>query len=222
MQTKTTLPYDKISDATAPYMSSTEVEYLTEKYGQAQVILEYGSGGSTRIAAQMPGKLVYSVESDQKWALDLQREIDASNPQSAITLYPVDIGQVGPWGRPVDDSKWRSYHRYPMAIWDERFFRHPDLVLIDGRMRCACFVTTMMRITRPVTVLFDDYGARPMYRRLEQLIEPTRVINTMAHFELVPDMIQKSDWSFVMEQFSLISLLDGRGETFYALDDPLS
>ncbi|EPX78549.1 hypothetical protein thalar_02341 [Litoreibacter arenae DSM 19593] len=36
--------------------------------------MEYGSGGTTRLAAQMPGKLIFSVESDLMWALDLQAD----------------------------------------------------------------------------------------------------------------------------------------------------
>jgi hypothetical protein len=40
-------------------------ELVRETYAQAQVILEYGSGGSTVLASEMAGKTVFSVESDK-------------------------------------------------------------------------------------------------------------------------------------------------------------
>ena len=36
-------------------------------YEKAKVILEFGSGGSTVMASEMPGKTIYSVESSRVW-----------------------------------------------------------------------------------------------------------------------------------------------------------
>lgn len=214
------MAYGKIQEPGAPYLSTDEAEYLNETYRTARVILEYGSGGSTRIAAQMPGKLVFTVESDLKWALELEAEIEAAGPVSPVTIYPVDIGPVGPWGRPRDATHWRKYQRYPLAIWDEPFFRHPDLILIDGRMRCACLVHAMLRIEKPVTVLFDDYGARKQYQRVSRLIEPVHQVGTMAHFEIKPDSIPKAEMGFAIRQFFLGSI-HGGGEPFYDIENLL-
>lgn len=214
------MAHGKISAPSLPYMSAEETAFLTEMYRTPRVILEYGSGGSTRIASQMPGKLIFSVESDLKWALKQQAEIDASNPASSVLVYPVDIGPVGPWGRPLSEENWRKFQRYPTAIWDEPFFRHPDLILIDGRMRCACLVTAMMLIEKPVTVLFDDYGARDLYQKIEQLIKPKQIIGTLGHFELEPDQLQKKDLSFAISQF-FIGSIHGTGEAFYNDDNLL-
>ena len=199
-------------------MSVDEAAFLTETYRDARVILEYGSGGSTRVASQMPGKLIITVESDLQWALDLEKEIQASNPVSRVIFYPVDIGEVGPWGRPLSEKEWRKFHRYPLAIWDEPFFRHPDVVLIDGRMRVACLATVMMRIERPVTVLFDDYGVRNLYHAIERLVKPKQLIGTLAHFELEPDMVRKEDIGFLISQFSVGSI-HGTSEKFYEPDE---
>lgn len=158
-------------------------------YGAARVILEYGSGGSTWFASGLPGKLVFSVESDRAWAQAMQARIDAADLPSPAIVHHVDIGPTGSWGRPVDDRAWARFHRYPAAIWDAAFFRHPDLILIDGRFRPACLAHACLRITRPVRVLFDDYTTRPAYHAVERFAEPVARAGRMAEFRLVPGMI---------------------------------
>jgi hypothetical protein len=171
-----------------PVLSMTEDEAreIRIAYRTARVILEYGSGGSTMVASRLPGKLVFSVESDPNWARQVQLAIDARNLPSPAILYPVDIGPVGLWGRPVDTRDWKKFYDYPSRIWSEPFFRHPDVVLIDGRFRAACLAVTLSRITRPVTVLFDDYARRPAYHVVEDLVGRPRKAGRMAVFEVDP------------------------------------
>ncbi|WP_297772749.1 hypothetical protein [uncultured Roseovarius sp.] len=166
-----------------------EAAYLTSAYKAAQVILEYGSGGSTVLASEMPGKLIFSVESDWLWAIRLQSHIDAQNMPSPATVYHADIGPTGTWGRPLDNTHWAQFHKYPLSIWDEPFFRHPDVVLIDGRFRAACMMTVMTRITQPVTVLFDDYTERRPYHVVEDWVRPRETTGRMAVFDVAPGLL---------------------------------
>ncbi len=62
----------------------------------------------------------------------------------------------------------------------------PDVVLIDGRFRVACFLTVMLRATKPVTVLFDDYHKRPEYHWIEEFGAPVDRARRMARFEVTP------------------------------------
>lgn len=171
-----------------PELTFPEAEgaFVCETYDVAQVILEYGSGGSTIYAARTPGRLIFSVESDLAWARDLQHKVDRGDLPSPPIIYPVDIGPTGDWGRPVDDSNWRKFHHYPTAIWSESFFRHPDVVLIDGRFRPACFVACCLRIKRPTRILFDDYVNRQSYSIVERLLKPSKIIGRLAYFEAEP------------------------------------
>lgn len=189
-------------------LPEAESAYLREAYSQAEVILEYGSGGSTRVGAEMPGKLIYSVESDRKWAIRLQAELDAAGLPSPAIVYHVDIGETGAWGRPRHQADWQKFHRLPTAIWDEPFFRHPDLVLIDGRFRAACFATVCLRITRPVRLLFDDYTSRPLYQIVERIARPVRMIGRMAEFSLEPGMIGPEDIGFAISLFFWVTYAD--------------
>lgn len=201
---------------TTPSMPEAETAHLTMRYGEARVILEYGSGGSTWIASQMPGKLVFSVESDRDYARKLRHEILTGAPKSQVIVQHVDIGPTAAWGRARDESQWRNFHRYPNAIWDQPFFRHPDVILIDGRFRTACLMTAMLRITRPVLVLFDDYGDRPRYRLVERLVRPVRMIGRMAEFALTPGMAKEADLGFMIEQYFQVTT-HGQGKSSYEL-----
>ncbi|MBW6505628.1 MAG: hypothetical protein K0B00_02625 [Rhodobacteraceae bacterium] len=163
-----------------------EAAALARAYGAAGVILEYGSGGSTVLAAEMPGKRVFSVESDKEWLGGMARWFAANPPKAELVLHHADIGPTGPWGKPLDDASFRKWPGYPNSVWDRPDFVHPDVVLVDGRFRAACFATVALRITRPVTVLVDDYIDRPPYHEVETLAPRAEMIGRMARFELAP------------------------------------
>ena len=182
-----------------------EEECLRRHYAGARVILEYGSGGSTLVGASAPGRLVLSVESDPDWAMSLQADIDAAKLPSPALVWHVDIGPTGAWGRPVDGTAWQRFHRYALSIWDQAFFRHPDVVLIDGRFRAACFAAVCLRIAQPVTVLFDDYGERENYHKVEVLARPDEMAGRMAVFRLSPGAVPRERLTDILGMFADVS-----------------
>lgn len=182
-----------------------EAELVRSEYEKANVILEYGSGGSTVLAGSMCGKRIFSVESDKEWAIRLQAHVDSKDLPSPTTISYVNIGPTGEWGRPIDNTFWTEFYNYPLSIWDEPFFRHPDVVLIDGRFRVACMLATIKRITRPVTVLFDDYRDRRPYQLIEQWIEPKEFVGRMAVFKVSPDLIVPNDIKMTIEALSQVT-----------------
>lgn len=177
-----------------------EAMWLRMLYAQAQVILEYGSGGSTLVACEQAEKTVFSVESDADWAAGLQDHLDRRRGKKAnAQIHHVDIGPTQKWGNPVNDRGWRKYHRYPHSVWDRDDFRHPDLVLVDGRFRVGCFLAVMLRITRPVTLLFDDYTDRPQYHAVETYSKPVETRGRMARFDLAPRPFPMEDLTKILE-----------------------
>jgi hypothetical protein len=176
-------------EAGKPAMPAEATAELTEAYQAATVILEYGSGGSTRFAAQLPGKTVFSVESDADFLADLQDWLDLEPRPATVHLHHADIGATGKWGAPTDEASFRKWPSYAQSVWDRPDFRHPDVVLVDGRFRLACMATVLARITRPVVMLVDDYRERPAYHRFESLQKPTRYADRMARFELMPQAL---------------------------------
>lgn len=189
------LPGLPTEDAPAPAVEFQEpqltfpaevAEYVRAIYSDASVILEYGSGGSTLLAGRMPGKTVITVENDLTWAKGMQRWIEQSALPSPPHIHAVDVGPTGAWARPKNAKAWKRFHQYPLQVWDEPFFQAPDVILIDGRFRIACFVTAFLRVRKPTIVLFDDYLDRPHYHVVERLATPSATVGRMARFDLLP------------------------------------
>lgn len=166
-----------------------EAVAVKQAYGNAKCILEYGSGGSTALASELPGKVVFSVESDRQWAANLSEWL-ASRPRPAVVhMHYADIGPTSEWGYPADEAAKDRWPSYATSVWKRRDFQHPDVVLIDGRFRVGCFLTVLLRTRRPIEVLFDDYTDRPQYHVVEELVKPVEIIGRMARFKLKPRWI---------------------------------
>jgi hypothetical protein len=178
-----------------------EAAALEAAYAGAEVILEYGSGGSTALAAAMPGKHVFTVESDAAWARALDAHVQAHRRAETVVVRHVDIGPTHKWGAPKSRRRAPSFPDYPLAIWREPGFRHPDVVLVDGRFRRACFAAVAMKIERPVTLLFDDYRERAQYHEVERLARPSALIGRMARFELAPAPVPKAHLDWIISTF---------------------
>ena len=141
------------------------------------------------MAAEMAGKHVFAVESDPDWLAGMERWFAQNPPRADVTLHFADIGKVKEWGWPVDARSWKKFPGYALSVWDRADFSHPDLVLIDGRFRCGCLLTTLFRITRPIRVLFDDYLSRPRYSEVEDFVRPVETRGRMARFDLAPTAV---------------------------------
>ncbi|WP_226934588.1 hypothetical protein [Pseudogemmobacter faecipullorum] len=166
-------------------MPEAEARAWKAACAEAQVVLEYGSGGSTLVAAEA-GCAVWSVESDRAWAEGMRDWFAAHPSQAPVTIHHADIGPTRDWGHPADESAFRHWPDYALKVWELPGFLHPDLVLIDGRFRLGCFLTIAYRITRPVTLLFDDYLPRRAYHQAEEIAAPIEMIGRMARFEIEP------------------------------------
>jgi hypothetical protein len=178
-----------------------EAAHLRAAFAQARVILEYGSGGTTVIAAQMPEKVVFSVESDPVWQGKMFDYFADHPPAATLHLHHGDIGPTGDWGHPKNDSDFRRWPSYPNSVWERGDFQNPDLVLIDGRFRVACFLTTLFRSTAPVTVLFDDYLDRKFYHAVEDFVRPQAMIGRMAQFYITPMTIPVDRLGWIISRF---------------------
>lgn len=163
-----------------------ERRFLVSYYEAAETILEYGSGGSTVLGAKL-GRRVFSVESDADWSARVAGHVAMFS--DTVHIHHADIGTTGPWGVPMKPREFRKFHRYALSVWDRPDFVEPDLVLIDGRFRASCLVAVMLRATKPVTVLFDDYHRRLYYHGVERLARKEQMVGRMARFTVTPGAI---------------------------------
>lgn len=165
--------------------------------------LEYGSGGSTVLAAKLGVARIFSVECDYDWAENMRAALAREVPEHGhVLLHYSYVGKTGEWARPVSDRAWRHYHRYPTAIWQHPDFEHPELVLIDGRFRPACLLACCLSATRPLRVLFDDYTVRPAYHAVEAVVPLTRTVGRMAQFDIDPARIDRARIAPLMGYFT--------------------
>jgi hypothetical protein len=180
----------------APHMDSEGAAEFERSLKASTYYLEFGSGGSTVMAARL-GKPGVSIEGDPYYLRDVRRKVRTI--PNKLKLIHVDIGRTEEWGYPRDRrpteenvAKWAEYVATPFRKLDGRFF---DLVLIDGRFRAACALTTISEARKrdaKVRILLDDYNdpedPRPHYKVIEQYAPLTRLAGRMAVFDIGPGM----------------------------------
>ncbi|MCW8970916.1 MAG: hypothetical protein OQK23_06625 [Rhodospirillales bacterium] len=179
--------------------------YVEKTYAAAEVIFEYGSGGSTVMAAEMPGKTIVTVESDADWAASMNAVLDGAGILSRPVILHADIGPTGDWGAPVSEEKWRNFPDYSFGLWEHARRRalKPDVILIDGRFRVGCFLAACLNVTRRTTVLFDDYRDRENYHLAGSLFPPERFIDRMAVFTIEPVAVTNDIVPLLVKAFYL-------------------
>lgn len=174
-----------------PLMPPSAVERLERALKVSSCYMEYGSGGSTHLASYLGVPAVISIESDAEWLRALENNLKPT-PKSRHILLHADIGPTVAWGHPADSSGWRNWHEYPLAGWKacRTHFLSPDLILIDGRFRKACFYASLIFGKPGTVVLFDDYGDRVGYHGVEIFCRPTAMHDRMAEF-IIPSFVDK-------------------------------
>jgi hypothetical protein len=152
------------------------------------IYLEFGSGGSTILASKHVKKLV-SVESDGVFKRAVERAIP-QDTRAEIHLLAPYIGVTAEWGTPVfgrpTANRVKRWKKYPSAPWPVLNGEVPDTVLIDGRMRVACALESLLHINRHTRLIVDDYVGRD-YRAIEQFAELIATHGIMAEFRKMAD-----------------------------------
>ena len=182
------------------YVFGRSGDVARDSFLAADLILEYGSGGSTLFAAEH-GKTILTVESDPKWLGDLMAACQARSLPGSVTALLAEIGDTADWGYPENEARWREWPEYALLPWRtcEKGELQPDLVFIDGRFRVACFIAACVFCKRPTRLLFDDFGEREHYHIVRDLFEPVEIIeNRLAVFEIVPGRVSSR---FLLENY---------------------
>ena len=128
---------------------------------------EYGCGLSTEWVLNNTNANILSVDSSKEW-ID---KISSKNVEyeKRLKLQHIDLGKVENWGRPVGYEKSYNFINYFNWIWTQDIL--PDTVLIDGRFRVCCFLTSIKYANENTKILFDDYNNRPYYHVVEKFIK---------------------------------------------------
>lgn len=162
-----TTPLPELPDA--PWMPVRAAARLAALLADSDTYLEYGVGGSTRLAARAGPRTLIGVESDARFLAAAGNVVAQSG--SRISWHPVhvDLGRTGYLGFPTTLRSRHDWGRYALAPWQMGLA--PDLILVDGRFRLACALAAARHAQPGTRVFFDDYLTRPWYWRAARFLD---------------------------------------------------
>lgn len=174
-----------------------EPNFLEEEVKHCTVYGEYGTGSSTQFVLNYSDVAVICVDTNPYW---LQIATHGFSESPRLYSRSVDVGEVMAWGIPVGSARIDQFKEYTDWIWEQQ--RAPDLVLIDGRFRVCCFLTTLKRCKPGCRIIFDDYVHRPQYHFVEKFLAPREIRGRQALFEVPDDETwNEGNLDFAIEAF---------------------
>lgn len=167
-----------------PHFDPLSLPEFKRLLSEARCYLEYGSGGSTLLAAKLKVPTI-TVDSDPFFARAVSARLD---PAAGHRMLLADVGITGKWGYPVFTRptpsrvrRWSEYVRLPFRHLDGLF---PDLILVDGRFRRACALESARQAqirAAETTIFVDDYLGR-RYASIEAHLGVPRMAGRAAIF----------------------------------------
>ena len=127
---------------------------------------EYGCGLSSKWMLKNTNCKVISVDSSKEWVEKIK--IENKKYESRLKINHVDLGKVRRWGFPINYDNYSNFSDYTDYIWKQPV--KPNLVLIDGRFRVCCFLTSLKFADAGTKIIFDDYVNRPHYHFIEKYV----------------------------------------------------
>jgi hypothetical protein len=152
-----------------PSMKTPERLLLESLLRVTDHYLEFGSGGSTCLAAAMVGKSVTSVDSSAEWLDKVAEECRAKTYPVQPRLIRADIGQTGSWGWPVDAATKTSWPKYHSDVWNEPGSANADTYLVDGRFRVACVMQVLLHARSDAVIAVHDFHSRPHFHVIKDV-----------------------------------------------------
>jgi hypothetical protein len=166
---------------------------LIKLYSQANSVMEYGLGESTKIANAVGVPNYVGIDSDLVWINKVREQVDPR-----YRFYLADIGPTVKWGFPVQtlDKAVLQYQLVPLIVEQQPF----DVYLIDGRWRQACMLASFLHASAMMkkleqsssssllktTVLVHDCD-REAYHRADHLLSMQRVGDKLCLFRRLPN-----------------------------------
>lgn len=173
-----------------PHFDPASTPEFIARLKQAKSYLEFGSGGSTLLAARL-GVPTITLENDRFFARAVQKKLPAGAQHEMIVVH---LGVTAEWGKPLflerTPARLKRWRRYVDAAYDriaEDGHAFPDLILVDGRFRRACTLEGARRAALAgcnTTICIDDYIGRESYEAVEQYLGKPFLAGRMAIFDV--------------------------------------
>ncbi len=167
-------------------LSEAEQVLFCSFLGVADRYLEFGTGGSTCLAAARVRQSLVSVDSSADW----MRKVAETCAEQTQWLMPemvlIDLGPIGQWGYPASAEsrpRWPWYHQ---LVWDRPGIANTDVYFIDGRFRVACAMQVLLRCRPDAVLLMHDFGNRPQYHVVRDVAREIASVDTLSVFQRRP------------------------------------
>ena len=166
----------------------------------ATIYGEYGCGASTNWVYKNTNSYILSVDSSDIWINRVRKSCGDAN---RIKLHYANVGPVADWGTPKNYNNSSNFIDYTDWLWNQTLL--PNLILIDGRFRVCCFLTSLLHAKEGTLIFFDDYTNRPTYHIVERFIKPIKTCGRQALFSVPPkDKLDIDDIIFNINAFRFV------------------
>ena len=168
---------------------------------EVKTYFEYGCGKSTEYMYKKSNASIFSVDTSKEWAAKTLNLSKDSN-RERLNVKWIDVGDVADWGYPISFERKQNFVKYANWFWE--FGLKPDLVVIDGRFRILCFLTSIKFASIGTQIIFDDYTNRPFYHVAEDFLKIKDTCGRQALFEVDKGSKKLVDESVISEFKNII------------------
>ena len=164
-----------------------------------KIYFEYGCGKSTQFIYCNSNCKIFAVDTSKFW-IEKVSNISSLGKPERLNLKWINVGDIEDWGYPISFKMRDNFNLYANWFWKKN--ECPDLVLIDGRFRVLCFLTTIKHAPIGTKIIFDDYTNRPNYHFVEKYLSRVKECGRQCMF-VVPskDQINFSELDKDIESF---------------------
>ena len=171
-----------------------------QELAACRVYGEYGCGSSTIWVAHHSNARILAVDSSPAWIAKVRKA--TADQSERISIKAIDLGELGDWGYPTTYRHRHHFRNYVHSPWQHGAVK-PDLVLIDGRFRVACFLHSLLAAAPGTSILFDDYTNRPHYHLVEEFCPIEQTEGRQALFR-VPEELDREAIGRELEGFLMV------------------
>jgi len=165
-------------------LNQKEMILLTRKYGESSSVFEWGIGDSSLLASLAHVNRLVGVDSAVVWVKQVQK-----HTPSRFDIRHINIGPVGGWGYPEDDSRKPNWPDYSTAPRQDQPF---DFYFVDGRFRVACMCQALLHgHSKSRVVLHDFRQNRPYYRVILDVADVVEQVDSLVVFKRKPGATDK-------------------------------
>jgi len=161
-------------------ITDREKEAILDNLNPQDIMLEYGSGGSTLLFSKYV-QSYNSVEHDKDWYEKIKPLVSENTTLVHANCYYKNNNVHCDYNSEEERDKWRSYYE-GVKLLKKNYY---NKVFIDGRARAYCALEVIKYIDDQSLVFIHDYVGRAYYHNLvEQKYDRVDLIDSLVILKL--------------------------------------